>query len=80
MSMIMESQTLPNIEDKEMEFTIDVMDAQFNHGGWYYLVITLHNSFIKDYSQVNKQYLTTFQAFTLTFLRGSQQDYQDGIT
>ncbi|XP_060578931.1 coiled-coil domain-containing protein 33-like isoform X2 [Ruditapes philippinarum] len=52
MSMIMESQTLPNIEGKEMEFSIDVMDAQFNHEGWYYLVITLHNSFIKDYSQV----------------------------
>jgi hypothetical protein len=54
--MIMESQTLPNIEGKEMEFSIDVMDAQFNHEGWYYLVITLHNSFIKDYSQVSKLY------------------------
>ncbi|XP_045214999.2 coiled-coil domain-containing protein 33-like isoform X2 [Mercenaria mercenaria] len=52
MSMVMESQTLPNIEGKAMEFGIDVLDAQFNHEGWYYLVITLHNSFIKDYSQV----------------------------
>lgn len=52
MSMILESQTLPNIEGKVMEFTVDIQDAQFNHEGWYYLILTLHNSFVKDYSGV----------------------------
>ncbi|WAQ97311.1 CCD33-like protein [Mya arenaria] len=52
MSMMLESHTLPNIEGKAMEFTVDIQDAQFNHEGWYYLVITLHNSAVKDYSKV----------------------------
>lgn len=48
----MESHTLPNMENKAMEFTLNILDAQFNHEGWYYLVITLHNSFVKDYKEV----------------------------
>ncbi|KAL4239346.1 Coiled-coil domain-containing protein 33 [Mactra antiquata] len=52
MSMMMESHTLPNMEDKAMEFTMNILDAQFNHEGWYYLMVTLHNSFVNDYSEV----------------------------
>ncbi|XP_052262939.1 coiled-coil domain-containing protein 33-like isoform X2 [Dreissena polymorpha] len=55
MSMMLESQTLPNIEGKAMTFTLDIQDAQFNHEGWYYLVITLQHSAVKDYSTVRVQ-------------------------
>ena len=50
--MAMGSTTLPKIEGKLLDFTIDIQDAQFNHEGWYHLNLTLQNSHSKDYGQV----------------------------
>lgn len=50
--MAMGSTTLPKVESKLLDFSIDIQDAQFNHGGWYYLILTLQNSFSKDFSNV----------------------------
>ncbi|XP_061192460.1 coiled-coil domain-containing protein 33-like isoform X1 [Saccostrea echinata] len=53
----MESLTshLPKVDDKALEFQVDIQDAQFNHEGRYFLRLSIQSLHTKDYSGVQVQ-------------------------
>ncbi|KAL5018838.1 hypothetical protein ScPMuIL_004560 [Solemya velum] len=42
----------PSIDNKELEFEVDIQDAQFNLEGRYFLKLSIHSLFTTDYSRI----------------------------
>ena len=58
----MDVSILPRVDDKALEFEINIQDAQFNLEGKYFLRLSIQTLHTKDYSkvQVKKGDITDF--------------------
>ena len=48
----MDSSILPRVDDKALEFEINIQDAQFNLEGKYFLKLSIQSLHTKDYSKI----------------------------
>lgn len=57
------SSHLPKIDDKALEFDVDIQDAQFNHEGRYFLRLSIHSLHTSDFTgiQVKHGMETTYR-------------------
>nr|XP_011448979.2 coiled-coil domain-containing protein 33 isoform X3 [Crassostrea gigas] len=57
------SSHLPKVDDKALEFDVDIQDAQFNHEGRYFLRLSIHSLHTSDFTgiQVKHGMETTYR-------------------
>lgn len=46
------SSHLPKVDDKALEFDVDIQDAQFNHEGRYFLRLSIHSLHTSDFTGI----------------------------